>query len=410
MVTQAPPPLNLKLKLPDSSARCQGMVSNTTQCQRGLNCTQHREVNERFYRQGQRKASQAPGMFRSQNAWYRAASVWWSELDAEENGEHAGETPNSKGKKKMHNIISVGTPKRQQQPFLEEQAAADALLGLVRKSPNGQMAASRLCRKLYKQCASARSLIARHGGLKNCIASPMLANVVQWVDNGVPDQGCGYVTLKEQGGAAGLASYRDDSRQECFGGSSSRPLHKQRPLSHEPAGPEKATPAKQPEATVAIFVDAENLGHYLKRHSGAQRLVQEAKQYGSPIVRKAFGDWSQPGVNAHQALLVENGMCTVCAYTCVCVCARASVHSQTHARARAHTQDFNSYTRHIRFRARPPPTLLWSLTSCPHSTACQCSLASCSQLATATSAMSSATSKRRGAQWWGWDREVCCRE
>jgi len=38
----------LKLKLPDGSARCQGMVGNTTQCPRGLDCNQHRKVNERF--------------------------------------------------------------------------------------------------------------------------------------------------------------------------------------------------------------------------------------------------------------------------------------------------------------------------------------------------------------------------
>jgi hypothetical protein len=295
-------------------------------------------------------------MFRSQNAWYRAASLWLSERDAEEDGEHAGpraagNAPSSKRKKKMNDIVCVGKKKRRKQPLLEEQAAVDALLGLVRKSPYGQMAAGRLCSELYKECASARSLIARYGGLKNCLASPMLADVVQWVEKGVPDQGCGYVTLKEQGGAAGLASYRDDSRQDCIDGSPPRP-HKQRPLSREHAGLEKATPAKQPEAAVAIFVDAENLGHYLKWRSGAQRLVQEAKQYGSPIVRKAFGDWSQPGVNAHQALLVENGMCVcVHVYLCVfararaCVCGGALSHAHMHTHTHTHTHTHRISTR-----------------------------------------------------------------
>ena len=58
---------------------------------------------------------------------------------------------------------------------------------------------------------------------------------------------------------------------------------------------------------VAIFLDAENLGHFLKRQNGAEKLIKVASEFGSPIVRKAFGDWSQPGVNTHQALLVQNG-------------------------------------------------------------------------------------------------------
>ena len=87
-------------------------------------------------------------MFRSQNAWYRAASLWLSERDAEEDGEHAGpraagNAPSSKRKKKMNDIVCVGKTKRRKQPLLEEQAAVDALLGLVRKSPYGQIDGSR---------------------------------------------------------------------------------------------------------------------------------------------------------------------------------------------------------------------------------------------------------------------------
>jgi hypothetical protein len=67
--------------------------------------------------------------------------------------------------------------------------------------------------------------------------------------------------------------------------------------------PQQAT---QPDASVAIFVDAENLGKYLSQ-GGAAKLIQEARGYGSPIVRRAFGDWSQVGVNAHQKSLRENG-------------------------------------------------------------------------------------------------------
>jgi len=79
----------------------------------------------------------------------------------------------------------------------------------------------------------------------------------------------------------------------------SESLSQQAPASR----PQQAT---QPDASVAIFVDAENLGKYLSQ-GGAAKLIQEARGYGSPIVRRAFGDWSQVGVNAHQKSLRENG-------------------------------------------------------------------------------------------------------
>jgi len=71
----------------------------------------------------------------------------------------------------------------------------------------------------------------------------------------------------------------------------------------EPADAKSSYSAPQ---HVGIFVDVENLGNFLK-HSGAEKLVETASEYGSPIVRKAFGNWANPGVSAHQARLVANG-------------------------------------------------------------------------------------------------------
>ena len=69
---------------------------------------------------------------------------------------------------------------QQRQPVSDEKVAADALLGLVRQSPDGRVVASRLCSELYKECPGAKSIITRYGGLKNFTASPMLAHVVQY--------------------------------------------------------------------------------------------------------------------------------------------------------------------------------------------------------------------------------------
>jgi hypothetical protein len=37
---------NMRLKLPDGTSRCQGMVGITTQCPNGLDCSEHADVNE----------------------------------------------------------------------------------------------------------------------------------------------------------------------------------------------------------------------------------------------------------------------------------------------------------------------------------------------------------------------------
>ena len=57
---------------------------------------------------------------------------------------------------------------------------------------------------------------------------------------------------------------------------------------------------------VGVFVDAENLGFFLKGN-GAQRLVEWGAAHGKVVVRKAFANFTGSGVHAHQAKLVENG-------------------------------------------------------------------------------------------------------
>ena len=90
---------------------------------------------------------------------------------------------------------------QQRQPVSDEKVAADALLGLVRQSPDGRVVASRLCSELYKECPGAKSIITRYGGLKNFTASPMLAHVVQYEAD--ERAGPGSVVLKLPGGAGG---------------------------------------------------------------------------------------------------------------------------------------------------------------------------------------------------------------
>ena len=59
-------------------------------------------------------------------------------------------------------------------------------------------------------------------------------------------------------------------------------------------------------AHAGIFVDAENLQGFLKR-GGASRLVEEAAEFGNPIVRRAYGNWNMSGMQALQGQLVTNG-------------------------------------------------------------------------------------------------------
>jgi uncharacterized LabA/DUF88 family protein len=57
---------------------------------------------------------------------------------------------------------------------------------------------------------------------------------------------------------------------------------------------------------IAIFVDVENLTHWVK-HSGPDDLLNELKSKGSTIVRKAYGNWSQPSISSLQVSLDHLG-------------------------------------------------------------------------------------------------------
>ena len=67
-----------------------------------------------------------------------------------------------------------------------------------------------------------------------------------------------------------------------------------------------ADPPARVDARVGVFVDVENLGSFLKA-DGARRLVEWSTEYGKVVMRKAVGNFSNPGVNAHQKSLTENG-------------------------------------------------------------------------------------------------------
>ncbi|PWQ97265.1 NYN domain-containing protein [Leucothrix arctica] len=57
---------------------------------------------------------------------------------------------------------------------------------------------------------------------------------------------------------------------------------------------------------IAIFVDVENLTHWVK-NSGPDDLLDELKSKGSTIVRKAYGNWSQPSISSLQVSLDRLG-------------------------------------------------------------------------------------------------------
>jgi uncharacterized LabA/DUF88 family protein len=59
-------------------------------------------------------------------------------------------------------------------------------------------------------------------------------------------------------------------------------------------------------SSAGIFLDAENLLQFLKE-GGGRKLVESAVEFGNPIVRRAYGNWSLPSLNIHQRQLVENG-------------------------------------------------------------------------------------------------------
>ena len=57
---------------------------------------------------------------------------------------------------------------------------------------------------------------------------------------------------------------------------------------------------------IAIFVDVENLTHWVK-HSGPDDLLNELKSKGDVMVRKAYGNWSQPSISSLQVSLNRLG-------------------------------------------------------------------------------------------------------
>ena len=59
-------------------------------------------------------------------------------------------------------------------------------------------------------------------------------------------------------------------------------------------------------AASGIFVDAENLTQFLKAN-GAQKLVESAAEFGSPLVRHAYGNWNVPAMQGIQQGLLANG-------------------------------------------------------------------------------------------------------
>lgn len=57
---------------------------------------------------------------------------------------------------------------------------------------------------------------------------------------------------------------------------------------------------------IAIFVDVENLTHWVK-HSGPDDLLNELKSQGNTTVRKAYGNWSQASISSLQVSLDRLG-------------------------------------------------------------------------------------------------------
>lgn len=57
---------------------------------------------------------------------------------------------------------------------------------------------------------------------------------------------------------------------------------------------------------IAIFIDVENLTHWVK-HSGPEYLLDELKEKGSIVVRKAYGNWSSNNITSLQISLDRLG-------------------------------------------------------------------------------------------------------
>ena len=59
-------------------------------------------------------------------------------------------------------------------------------------------------------------------------------------------------------------------------------------------------------SNIAIFIDVENLTHWVK-HSGPEYLLDELKETGSTVVRKAYGNWSSASISSLQISLDRLG-------------------------------------------------------------------------------------------------------
>ncbi|MCP4284967.1 MAG: NYN domain-containing protein [Gammaproteobacteria bacterium] len=57
---------------------------------------------------------------------------------------------------------------------------------------------------------------------------------------------------------------------------------------------------------VAVFVDAENLAHWIK-HGGLEALLEELSSVGTVVVRKAYARWTSTSMQSHQATLNRQG-------------------------------------------------------------------------------------------------------
>lgn len=57
---------------------------------------------------------------------------------------------------------------------------------------------------------------------------------------------------------------------------------------------------------IAVFIDAENVTNWIK-NDGVTLLIEELKQLGQIIIRRAYGVWSRPQLAMHQASINQNG-------------------------------------------------------------------------------------------------------
>lgn len=57
---------------------------------------------------------------------------------------------------------------------------------------------------------------------------------------------------------------------------------------------------------IAVFIDAENVTHWIK-NDGMASLLNELKQLGQIIIRRAYGVWSRPQLAMHQASINKYG-------------------------------------------------------------------------------------------------------